>query len=194
MDCVMLSLRSKSVSFFFNQNEHICRWDCVFLASRSCTTYCTEPWSYYAIKWKKNEALSRPATSSSVYGGDTMKWGPVYATNGARSPTSTNIFHSQPETSPWLKVHLIRSEMITFVRVYNRRDQGEERFHDVAVEVSPDESSSFVQRGFYKGPGLTDQVIEILCDYPTSGQYVRIRIIDGTSNFLNIAEIEIYSV
>ena len=77
-----------------------------------------------AIKWKTNEALSRPATSSSVYAGDTMKWGPVYATNGARSPTGTNIFHSQPETSPWLKVHLIRSEMITFVRVYNRRDQG----------------------------------------------------------------------
>ena len=49
MDCVMLSLRSKSVSFFFNQNEHICRWDCVFLASRSCTTYCTEPWSYYGM-------------------------------------------------------------------------------------------------------------------------------------------------
>ena len=75
-----------------------------------------------AIKWKTNEALSRTATSSSVYGGDTMKWGPVYATNGARSTTSTNNFHSQPETSPWLKVHLIRSEMITFVRVYNRRD------------------------------------------------------------------------
>ena len=49
MDCVMLSLRSKSVSFFFNQDEHICRWDCVFLASRSCTTYCTEPWSYYGM-------------------------------------------------------------------------------------------------------------------------------------------------
>ena len=75
-----------------------------------------------AIKWKTNEALSRPATSSSVHVGDTMKWGPVYATNGARSPTSTNIFHSQPETSPWLKVHFIGSEMITFVRVYNRRD------------------------------------------------------------------------
>ena len=51
-----------------------------------------------------------------------MKWGPVYATNGARSPTSTNIFHSQPETSPWLKVQLIGLQMITFVRVYNRRD------------------------------------------------------------------------
>ena len=62
------------------------------------------------------------------------------------------------------------------------------------MEVSPHESGNFVQRGFFKGPGLTDQVIEILCDYPTSGQYVRIRIIEGTSNFLNIAEIEIYSV
>ena len=49
MACVILSVRSKSVSFFFNKNEHVCRWDCIFLASRSCTTYCTEPWSYYGM-------------------------------------------------------------------------------------------------------------------------------------------------
>ena len=49
MDCVILSVQSKSVSFFFNKDEHICRWDCVFLANRSCTTYCTEPWSYYGM-------------------------------------------------------------------------------------------------------------------------------------------------
>ena len=62
------------------------------------------------------------------------------------------------------------------------------------MEVSQDGSANFVQRGFYKGPGLTDQVIEILCDHPTSGQYVRIRITEGISNILNIAEIEIYTV
>ena len=62
------------------------------------------------------------------------------------------------------------------------------------MEVSPDEFGDFVQMGFYKGPGVTDQVIEILCDYPTSGQYVRIRITEGTSNIMNIAEIEIYTI
>ena len=76
-----------------------------------------------AIEWKTNAALSRPATSSSVYFNESIKWGVDYATNGARSPTSSNFFHSDNEMSPWLKVHLIRSEMITFVRVYNRRDQ-----------------------------------------------------------------------
>ena len=60
--------------------------------------------------------------------------------------------------------------------------------------MSPDGSANFVQRGFYKGPALTDQVIEILCEYPTSGKYVRIRIIEGTSNIINIAEVEIYAV
>ena len=75
-----------------------------------------------AIKWKTNEALSRPATSSSVYGGDSSLWGAHYATNGARSLISTEIFASQSETSPWLKVQLIGLKMITFVRVYNRRD------------------------------------------------------------------------
>ena len=49
MDCVILSVQSKSVSFFFNKDEHICHLDCVFLANRSCTTYCTEPWSYYGM-------------------------------------------------------------------------------------------------------------------------------------------------
>ena len=62
------------------------------------------------------------------------------------------------------------------------------------MEVSPDEFGNFVQRGFYKDPGLTDQVIEILCDYPASGLYVRIRITEGSSNILSIAEVEIYVV
>ena len=75
-----------------------------------------------AIKWKTNEALSQPATSSSVYGNDSSLRGAHYATNGAKSLVSTEIFASQPETSPWLKVQLIGLQMITFVRVYNRRD------------------------------------------------------------------------
>ena len=75
-----------------------------------------------AMKWKTNEALSRPATSSSVNGNNSSLWGAHYATNGARSLILTEIFASQSETSPWLKVQLIGLKMITFVRVYNRRD------------------------------------------------------------------------
>lgn len=66
-----------------------------------------------------------------------------------------------------------------------------ERFHDVAVEVA--NSSSYIQRGFYKGPAMTQEVVEILCDDPTNARYVRLRIIHGSRNVLNIAELEIYT-
>ena len=66
-----------------------------------------------------------------------------------------------------------------------------ERFHDVAFEVSSD-AIKFEQKGYFKGPEITYQVIEILYDFPTVGRYVRIRITQGTNNILNIVEIEIY--
>lgn len=66
-----------------------------------------------------------------------------------------------------------------------------ERFHDVAFEVSSD-AIKFEQKGYFKGPGITNQVIEILFDFPTVGRYVRIRITQGTNNILNIVEIKIY--
>ena len=47
--CVSLAAASGSVSFFYNSNEHVCRWNCIFLGSRACTTYCTTPWSYYGM-------------------------------------------------------------------------------------------------------------------------------------------------
>ena len=65
------------------------------------------------------------------------------------------------------------------------------RFHDVAVEVS--NSSVFVQRGFYKGPGVTRQVIQILCDHHTIAQKIRLRIVTGSENTLNIPELEVYT-
>ena len=76
-----------------------------------------------AIKWKTNAALSRPTTSSSVYGGDSSLWGAHYATNGAMSPTGIYIFSSHFEMSPWLKVQMIGPNMVTFVRVYKGRDK-----------------------------------------------------------------------
>ena len=76
-----------------------------------------------AIKWKTNAALSRPTTSSSVYGSDISVWGAHFATNGAISAIFSEIFASDYEMYPWLKVQLIGSKMITFVRVYNRRDK-----------------------------------------------------------------------
>lgn len=40
---------------------------------------------------------------------------------------------------------------------------------------------------------MTEQVMEILFDYPTIGQYVRLQITQGSSNILNLVEIEIYT-
>ena len=75
-----------------------------------------------AIKWKTNAALYRSTTSSSVYGSDSSLWGAHFATNGAISAIFSEIFASDYEMSPWLKVLFEDSKMITFVRVYNRRD------------------------------------------------------------------------
>ena len=47
--CVSLAAESACVSFFYNSNDHVCHWNCIFLASRSCTTYCTAPWSHYGM-------------------------------------------------------------------------------------------------------------------------------------------------
>lgn len=66
-----------------------------------------------------------------------------------------------------------------------------ERFHDVAVEVT--NSSKYEQRGFYKGPAKTKEVVDILCDYTTIARYVRLKIKEGTGNSLNVPELEIYT-
>lgn len=53
-------------------------------------------------------------------------------------------------------------------------------------------SSKYEQRGFYKGPAKTKEVVDILCDYPTIARYVRLKIKKGTVNSLNVPELEIY--
>lgn len=41
---------------------------------------------------------------------------------------------------------------------------------------------------------MTDQVIEILFDYPTLGTFVKIEITEGTNNIINFVEVEIYTL
>lgn len=64
-------------------------------------------------------------------------------------------------------------------------------FHDTAVEVA-DNSMTFVQRGFYKGPAMTKEVVEILCESQTVGRFVQLRIIEGSANNLDVLELEVY--
>lgn len=51
----------------------------------------------------------------------------------------------------------------------------------------------YEQRGFYKGPAKTKEVVDILCDYTTIARYVRLKIKEGTGNSLNVPELEIYT-
>lgn len=75
------------------------------------------------IKEKRNAALLRPSTASSVYSNDPSLWGTQYATDGLHSfYKNTFIFESQLETSPWIMVTLDEPLLLSFVRVYNRGD------------------------------------------------------------------------
>ncbi|XP_061183081.1 fucolectin-6-like [Saccostrea echinata] len=154
-----------------------------------------ESWHRYEKEWERNAAIHQPTSASSIYGDDFDMWGPYYATDGVM-PTnisSGGIFHSKVQSTPWLSVDLQEALRISFIRVFNRADKNGERFHDVAVEVSLG-GVLYEQKGFFKGPGVTNQVVEILCDHPTIGRYVRIKIISGVGNYLHINEIEIYTI
>ncbi|XP_078331050.1 uncharacterized protein LOC144624908 [Crassostrea virginica] len=191
LQCAALARASKDVRFFFNLKESYCRWSCTFLYTGS--TLMTDQWQQYAIKLLRNAALSKTASVSSVQHNDHSIWGPQYATDGLKQYDFLNSFHSAFEQTPWFMITLDMPLTIQYVRVFNRRDGDGERFHDVAFEVSID-GSLFKQIGFFKGPGMTDQVIEILFDYPTIGKYLRIKITQGTNNALNIVEFEIYTL
>eukprot|EP00105_Crassostrea_gigas_P008723 XP_011423391.1 PREDICTED: uncharacterized protein LOC105325501 [Crassostrea gigas] len=142
---------------------------------------------------KRNAALFRPCSASSVFNNFHHYWGTTFATDGVYLIfETTQVYASGYENAPWLTVILEGPLVISFVRVFNRLDRDGQRFHDVAFEVSND-GVSFKQRGFFKGPGMTEQVMEILFDYPTIGQYVRLQITQGSSNILNLVEIEIYT-
>lgn len=76
------------------------------------------------VIWKKNEALNRRPIPSSVLSDDNDLWGPIYATDGIfpASNPGTQIFHSSPEVSPWIRVDLKDMLVISFLRVYMRTD------------------------------------------------------------------------
>ena len=89
---------------------------------------------FIAIKWTFNVALHQPATSSSVYNNEPSLWGNHYATDGVVPPTGTGIFSTHYEQQPWLMVTLNGLQMITFVRVFNRRDSVGKLFHDYSLK------------------------------------------------------------
>lgn len=78
--------------------------------------------SFPELKWKKNSAINKTTVGSSVYNGHYGNWDPGYATDGVVKNGYTNMFHSEFESSPWIKVDLLNSFMISCVRVFIRGD------------------------------------------------------------------------
>lgn len=189
LSCAAIGRAAKCVTYYFNVDEYLCLWNCKFFENNSPADEIHE-WREYEVKWRKNSALGKPTTGSSVYEGNYGNWDPHYATDGLVQNGDTQIFASVFEHSPWIRIDLLETVPIVFIRVHNRGDFGY-RFHDVAVEVS--NNSDYVLRGFYQGPGANGEVVDIMCDYPTIARYVRLRITEGSDNCLTIPELEIYT-
>ena len=76
---------------------------------------------FIAIKWTFNAALRRPATYSSVYNDDPYLLSNNFVTDGNVRP-GQGTFSTDYEQQPWVMITLNGLQMITFVRVFNRRD------------------------------------------------------------------------
>jgi hypothetical protein len=63
----------------------------------------------------------------------------------------------------------------------------------VELLASPD-GGQFTVCGFFKGPGITRQVIDIRCPEGTLGQVVKIQVSQGSNSTLELCEVEIYAL
>lgn len=189
LHCTALSRESKDVTFFYNNQKKQCRRNCRFQYNMDAVI---PGWQCYEMEWKTNAALNKRPLVSSVYSNNTSNWSPDYATDGVISIQAVQIFHSHWEPTPWIMVDLMNMLKISFVRVFLRIDDAGKRFHDVIYEIS-NNTSTYEQFGFFRGPAVSGQVVEICCGSPDVGQYVRLRVTQGSNNSLNIAELEIFS-
>lgn len=67
-------------------------------------------------------------------------------------------------------------------------------FHDVVFEVSRNNTVFFEQYGFYKGPAVTGEVVEVSNDQVSLVRFVKLRITEGSRNSLQVCEIQIFAV
>ena len=149
-----------------------------------------------------NTALNGHATQSSTWEGTQsfisqgIFFGADKAINGRRDTAmyqDGDCTHSEPESRPWWRVDLSDIYWIARVVIYNRSDQFPDRLHDIAVTVGID-LGNMVLCGVYTGPGTFDnKVISIACNSTMYGRFVQIQIIKGSSNFLSLCEVEIFS-
>lgn len=74
------------------------------------------------LEWTKNAAFQKAPNVSSVLANSYELWSPHYATDGLFQSGGISIFHSAKENSPWIKVDLLESLTVFFLRVFMRMD------------------------------------------------------------------------
>lgn len=80
--------------------------------------------SYLELECKKNAAFQKLVDSSAVYRNHYENWSPQYTTDGLIQNGGINIFHSEFETTQWIRVDLQQASAISFLRVYMKRNGG----------------------------------------------------------------------
>ncbi|XP_061166014.1 uncharacterized protein LOC133174937 [Saccostrea echinata] len=193
LQCASLSKESKSVTFFYVPLTKFCHWDCTITHCALCSENLTREWKHYEIQSVRNAALRQLAHSSSTFPYDSGWYAAGWAVDGkvADYRSAHQCFLSNYETHPWIQIHLDGYYFISFVRLYNRQDGAGERLHDVSLWVFQD-AYSFTACGFFKGPGITKQVVEILCEDNVLRNIVRLQIIHGSYNSLALCEVEVF--
>lgn len=87
------------------------------------------------IKSKKNAALNKPNTVSSVHENNNGRCSPSYATDGIIQRGVSNFFHSSFEISPWIRIDLQDVSTILFLRVYMRDGAGIQLFINTCIKL-----------------------------------------------------------
>lgn len=79
---------------------------------------------FLGVDEKRNAALFRPCSASSVFNNFHHYWGTTFATDGVYLIfETTQVYASGYENAPWLTVILEGPLVISFVRVFNRLDR-----------------------------------------------------------------------
>ncbi|XP_048729587.1 uncharacterized protein LOC125646963 [Ostrea edulis] len=170
----------------------MCRWNCVTV---NVVGSQENGWRHYELYWKRNAALSKPSNSSSVWPWDSHFYHASYAVDGrlVHGISAHQCFLSNNESSPWFQVDLYGDYLISFLRLFYRMDMNGNEFHDISVQVSQ-MGSIFQVCGFFKGPGISKQVVDVLCKASGYTRFVRLQITAGSHNTLLLCEVEVYTL
>lgn len=116
---------------------------------------------------------------------------PKYGTDSITLCPRNELFvHTLRARNPWIKIYLGEIKDVGLVVVYNRQLTNAHRFKNAGIYLI--ENGRSTQCGFYKGPGISDQIIFVLCNKPARADIVWI--ITYVNDYLNVCEVEVYEM